>query len=140
RTSLPCSTPTTRAASAEARAHPRRSFERTGPLHSVDPMQAVNERIQLHLGELLAHPFLAEMKPHPELSRAMAFAEVLAPWVLTFQDLIRINATRARDPEVRKVLAQHAKEDRGHEAWFLEDLDVIFGPRVRDLRWLYSPE
>lgn len=103
-------------------------------------MKVVREHIGANLEELVAHPFFTEMKPHPELARALAFAEVLAPWVMTFQDLTRINASRAEDPEIRRTLEQHAREDRGHQEWFLEDLDLIFGERVRDVRWLYAPE
>ncbi|NLY94487.1 MAG: hypothetical protein GXY23_10730 [Myxococcales bacterium] len=102
-------------------------------------MKIVNECIQKHLGELVSHPLFTEMKPNPDLSRALAFAEVLAPWVMTFQDITRINASLAKDPEIRATLATHAREDRGHQEWFLDDLDLIFGERVRDVRWLYDP-
>lgn len=102
-------------------------------------MKIVHQHIQDHLRELVAHPFFTEMAPHSDLSRAFAFAEVLTPWVMTFQDVARINASRARDPEIRRTLEQHAREDRGHHQWFLEDLEHIFGERPRDVRWLYEP-
>ena len=101
-------------------------------------MKTVNERIQSRAAELSAIPFFNALKPRADLAKTFAFAEVLAPWALTFQDLLRINTSHTKDPEIRKILEQHAREDGGHDEWLLEDLDTLFGSSVRDVRWLYG--
>ncbi len=103
-------------------------------------MQTVHPHIKaqsLHLGE---HPFFADLRPQADLRRALAFAPILIPWVMSFQDVIRINAALAVDPSIRRQLQQHAAEDQGHEVWFLEDLRLLFGDSPRDVAWLFGRE
>src|SRR6185437_11009383 len=53
---------------------------------------------------------------------------------------IRVNARLAATPEAKAALEQHAREDSGHEQWFLDDLREAFGEEPRDVRWLFAPK
>jgi hypothetical protein len=97
--------------------------------------------IEEFAARLEAHRFFQQIAgKQPDFRRAMSFAPAGTFWVMTFQDIIRLNAELARDPEVRQVLAQHRSEDSGHEQWFLEDLKIAFGDEPMSIRWLFSDE
>jgi hypothetical protein len=55
----------------------------------------------------------------------LAFAPLLTFWVLVFQDVLRLNEVRAADASTAAVVREHRREDRGHDRWFLHDLDVL---------------
>ena len=103
-------------------------------------MQQVMNHIEKSMEQLERHPFFARLRPERDLRRLMAFAPASTFWVMIFQDLIRLNAELARDPAVRRTLEQHQTEDAGHEQWFLEDLERLFGSAPRDVHWLFGPE
>ena len=103
-------------------------------------MYIVKEHITQWRHRLSQHEFFSRLQPDPSLDRALAFAPGLTFWVMTFQDVLRLNAQLAQAPEVRSHLEQHVLEDAGHDRWFLEDLNVIFGDRHRDITWLFGPE
>jgi hypothetical protein len=68
---------------------------------------------------------------------ALSFAPDLTFWVMAFQDILRLNASLTRDPQMRKIVRHHRAEDAGHERWFLDDLAAmqISAP---DVRWLFG--
>jgi hypothetical protein len=103
-------------------------------------MRAVREHIETHCRALAAHPFLSEMRPHRDPRRALAFALVIAPWVMIFQDVIRINAQRAEDPAIKQQLGRHVLEDQDHARWFLADMDYLFGTGMPDVAWMFGRE
>jgi len=88
---------------------------------------------------LEGHRFFQSLQRNePDLRRAVAFAPAGTFWVMTFQDILRLNVELARDPEVRRMLSQHLAEDSGHQEWFLEDLRTAFGDEPTSVRWLFS--
>jgi len=90
---------------------------------------------------LEAHRFFHRLAgKEPDLRRAMSFAPAGTFWVMTFQDILRLNTELARDPAVAQILLQHRDEDSGHEQWFLEDLRTVFGDEITSIRWLFSDE
>lgn len=103
-------------------------------------MQQVLAYIEQWTKRLAEHPFFLSLRPEPDLKRAMTFARSGVFWVFTFQDIIRFNAELARDPEIRELLGQHQAEDAGHEEWFLEDLELIFGDAPTNVRGLFSAQ
>jgi hypothetical protein len=103
-------------------------------------MQQALAYIERWTTRMESHPFFAALKPEPDLKRAMAFAQPAAFWVFTFQDILRLNAELACDPAIQALLRQHQSEDAGHEEWFLEDLERIFGSAPTHVRWLFSSE
>lgn len=103
-------------------------------------MYVVKEYIAQQKQRLSEHKFFSQLQPDPVLDRAMAFAPALTFWIMTFQDVLRLNAKFTRDPNLRNILQQHLIEDSGHDRWFLEDLNVIFGDDQRDIIWLFGQE
>jgi hypothetical protein len=88
---------------------------------------------------LEGHRFFQSLqRTEPDLRRAVAFAPAGTFWVMTFQDILRLNVELARDATVRRMLAQHLAEDSGHQEWFLEDLRTAFGYEPSSVRWLFS--
>jgi hypothetical protein len=68
---------------------------------------------------------------------ALSFAPDLTFWVMAFQDILRLNATLTRDPQMRKIVRHHRAEDAGHDRWFLDDLAAMQIP-APDVRWLFG--
>ena len=56
---------------------------------------------------------------------ARAFVPALAFFVMGFQDILRLNEARMRDPGLRALVRGHRPEDHDHEQWFLEDLRAL---------------
>jgi hypothetical protein len=102
-------------------------------------MQSIQEHIQRKQAEIAKHRFLTELRTEPSLPRALWFAPLTAFWAMGFQDVIRMNAERVKDPELAKIISQHQLEDAGHDKWYLQDLKAI-DRRDIDLQWLYGDE
>lgn len=97
--------------------------------------------IESHKQKLLKHAFIASLRtPEPDLRRAMSFAPFGMFWVLSFQDIIKINAKMSQDPTIREFIESHVKEDTGHQEWFFEDIKNSLGAEDLDIRWLFSAQ
>jgi hypothetical protein len=94
----------------------------------------IAERAQL----LQANVFFSRLRPDPDLRKVLAFAPYGTFWVMTFQDIIALNAGLAKEPKIKALVAQHLAEDTGHEQWFLEDLERVFGREPVSIRWLFA--
>lgn len=46
-------------------------------------------------------------------------------WVMSFQDLLRINLSQINDKQYYQIVRQHLMEDVGHDNWFLYDLKAM---------------
>ena len=104
-------------------------------------MQETLAAIEACSRRLEGHRFFQSLQRHePDLRRAVAFAPAGTFWVMTFQDILRMNVDLARDPTVRRIIAQHLAEDSGHQEWFLEDLRTAFGCEPTSIRWLFSEQ
>lgn len=90
--------------------------------------------------DLRSHPFFSRLRPEPDLRRMLAFAPAGTFWVMTFQDIIVMNAELTVDPAIRALVERHRDEDTGHERWFLADLERVFGERPNDVLTLFSSE
>jgi hypothetical protein len=99
------------------------------------------KEVKRHLAErqrdFVSHPFFARLERNDRFESEMAFAPDLTFWVFAFQDILRLNETRVTDPALRKIARHHRAEDRGHEAWFLDDLAEL-DPVPRDIPWLFG--
>lgn len=103
-------------------------------------MKLAREQISGKSDHLATHPFFARLTPENDLRRALRFGPPATFWVMSFQDVIRLNAERTEDPAIRRLVEQHLKEDTGHEQWFLDDLKAAFGEEPGSIRWLFSEE
>lgn len=61
-------------------------------------------------------------------------------WVMTFQDILHMIPSRVSSQTLRRIANHHKMEDRGHDKWFLEDLDYIYRNHKFDVAWIYSDE
>ena len=99
------------------------------------------KEVKRHLAErqkdFVSHPFFARLERNDRFESEMGFAPGLTFWVFAFQDILRLNETRVTDPALRKIARHHRAEDRGHEAWFLDDIAEL-DPSPRDIRWLFG--
>lgn len=100
-------------------------------------MQPVQQYVEEKQRALSKHQFLSLLEPHPDMQRALWFAPYVAFWVMSFQDVIRLNAARVEDANLASIVDAHRKDDSGHDAWYLADLQAL-GCRNIDLAWLYD--
>ncbi|HVY44581.1 MAG TPA: hypothetical protein VHB21_01830 [Minicystis sp.] len=101
-------------------------------------MKHVRRHIADKQGELLLHGFFTRLERNEAFEKAMEFAPGLTFWVFAFQDILRLNELRVQDPGLRRIARHHKAEDRGHDAWFLQDVAAL-DPTPRDFRWLFGP-
>lgn len=90
-------------------------------------MKAVLEYIHVRESRFAEHAFFHELRQELPLEQALAFAPRLAFWVMSFQDVLRLNAQRMQDPELAMLMLRHRQEERGHDHWFFEDAAQLMG-------------
>jgi hypothetical protein len=90
-------------------------------------MKAVLQHINDRQTRFAQHPFFEEFRQEKPLEQALAFAPRLAFWVMSFQDVLRLNAQRVQDPELSQLMLRHRAEERGHDEWFFEDIALLLG-------------
>jgi len=84
-------------------------------------------------------PFLRRLEGGPATrSSASLLCRQLTFWVMTFQDVLRINTAKVVDPEMRRVAQEHLREDRGHERWFWHDADRLGA--LQPSSWVFGVE
>ncbi|MBH8561449.1 hypothetical protein I8748_04520 [Nostoc sp. CENA67] len=72
-----------------------------------------------------------------KLNEFAVIAHNISFWVMSFQDLLRINLSQVTDKEYYQLVRQHLMEDVGHEKWFLDDLELM-NLEQPNLQVLYS--
>src|SRR6478735_2665647 len=102
-----------------------------------ESMKLVEAYVAKKQAEFSRHAFFADQQLDSGLWGVLSFAPDLTFWVMAFQDILRLNAARTQDPQLRKIVRHHMAEDAGHERWFLDDLAAMQMP-VPDVRWLFS--
>jgi hypothetical protein len=100
-------------------------------------MRRIQKRINEKQACLSRHPFFGSLDG--DFEEVIGFAPALTFWVMTFQDVLRLTASRGCNPELRKILIHHRTEDAGHERWFLSDLGTL-GLPIPDVATLFGPE
>lgn len=102
-------------------------------------MREVLQHIRARQVHFAKHPlFDALLRADLPLEQSLAFAPRLAFWVMSFQDVLRLNAQRVRDPDLQMLMLRHRAEERGHDDWFFEDIAVLTG-RPLGLGDMWSP-
>ncbi|WP_224368948.1 hypothetical protein [Hyalangium versicolor] len=90
-------------------------------------MKAVLEHIEAKQANFAKHPFFAELRLDRPIEQIASFAPRLAFWVMSFQDILRLNEQMVVDPTLKRIARHHRDEDLGHERWFLEDIAKLTG-------------
>ncbi|MEJ7731394.1 MAG: hypothetical protein WKG00_19530 [Polyangiaceae bacterium] len=102
-------------------------------------MKRVLSEIAARQREFANHPFFQRLERNEPTQRTMAFISAPAFFVMAFQDILRLNATRIQDPQMRRVAERHQQEDLGHDSWYLHDVAVVEGD-TRNVSRLFAPE
>jgi hypothetical protein len=88
-------------------------------------------------------PFFGMLEGPASLDEVKALVEHLTAFVFGFQDILRLNGARIRDPRLKAMAETHRREDAGHELWFLRDsaklevkqeIAAVLGKRGRNTR------
>lgn len=103
-------------------------------------MKTIQDYIKTKQAEFSHCPFINHLRKRLPLQQTMGFAPFIAFWVMTFQDILRLNETLTTDPKLREFAHHHKEEDSGHENWFLQDLEILFGTEKLTIDWLYRPD
>jgi hypothetical protein len=93
-------------------------------------MKVVLEHIAARQEHFGSHPFFKELKQDRPVEQLMAFAPKLAFWVMTFQDVLRLNAHFIADEGLKRLAIQHCAEEKGHDRWFFEDIAELTGKQL----------
>lgn len=101
-------------------------------------MKRVQEHVSGRKAEFAAHPIFRRMASGEPLDGAHV-EEGLTFFVMTFHDLLDLLEARMIDPELRRIVAHHVGEERGHDRWFLEDMGT-FGIRLPTVPELFGDE
>lgn len=102
-------------------------------------MKTVQNYLAQKQREFAQHPFFNHIVVGITLEELASFAQPMSFWVMTFQDVLRLNEARFMKPEFRKIARHHRLEDEGHNFWFLSDLNQMKREEP-SLRLLYSHE
>jgi hypothetical protein len=94
--------------------------------------------ISQHQAELAEHPFFEHLNEHGSFEDIRAIAPRVAFFVMCFQDVIRLVPRLTTDPTLQNIGRVHEREDKGHDRWFLQDLER-FGVAC-DVGTLFSDE
>lgn len=98
----------------------------------------VKRTISAHQAELAEHRLFSHLEQHGTFEDILAIAPRVSFFVMCFQDIIRLVPLLTADPLLRQLGHTHEREDKGHELWFLEDLEH-FGVSC-DLTMLFSAD
>ncbi|MCP3165317.1 hypothetical protein [Myxococcus qinghaiensis] len=90
-------------------------------------MKAVLQHIAVCEERFASHPFFADLKQDRPIEQVMAFAPRLTFWVMTFQDVLRLNAHFIQDAHLKELATHHHAEEGGHDQWFEEDIAQLTG-------------
>ena len=100
-------------------------------------MKTVDNYIIQKQIKLAKHPLFNQINRESSLESIKLLAQYLSFWVMSFQDVIRINEMQITDSKIRKVAYHHLVEDMGHDQWFLSDLQQL-KLEEPNLKLLYS--
>lgn len=90
-------------------------------------MRAVLKHISEQQSRFAEHRVFSGLQQDGTLEQVLAFAPRLAFWVMSFQDVLRLNAQRMKNPELAMLMLRHRQEERGHDHWFFEDAAQLMG-------------
>jgi len=90
-------------------------------------MKAVLQHIAECEKRFASHPFFTDLKMDRPLNQVMAFAPRLTFWVMSFQDVLRLNAHFIQDAHLKALATRHHSEEAGHDQWFEQDIVALTG-------------
>lgn len=103
-------------------------------------MQEVKNYLEKRQKEFAWHPFFNALENNLSIEPFRQFIPQVAFWVFCFQDVLRINEQSIKDPYLYKIARHHRMEDKGHDQWYVHDLEYFYGPNHFTINWLFSRE
>jgi hypothetical protein len=88
-------------------------------------MKIIEDYIAQKQAKFVQHPFFDKIAESNSLEGLTSLAQRIAFWVMTFQDVLRLNEAQFTNPKLRKFAQHHRIEDGDHDLWFLEDLNEM---------------
>jgi DMATS type aromatic prenyltransferase len=83
---------------------------------------------------LAKHPFLVHLERDATYEEVLRIAPRVAFFVMCFQDVLRLVHEKTTDPALKALARTHEAEDKGHDLWYLHDLQHLgVSCGVRDL-------
>lgn len=101
-------------------------------------MESVFQKLKSKQQELAQHPFFRKLDNGPADGNELSFVPYLTFWVMSFQDVLRLNDAKVTDPFLKRLSKHHKSEDSGHDRWFLSDLKLIGTDGVPDTAELFG--
>jgi hypothetical protein len=84
------------------------------------------------------HDFFRLLDGQGSIDQVKRIIPRMAFFVMTFQDVLRLAFERTKGDELRQMTLSHHLEDRGHDLWYLSDVQEL-GLSL-DIAWMYSNE
>jgi hypothetical protein len=101
-------------------------------------MADVKRVIDRHRAAMVEHPFLTRLEAGATLEQFRRMLPRLAFFVFSFQDVLRLTRELSEEPELKRIAATFEVEDKGHDRWYLRDLEHL-GIGI-DVNWVFSEE
>lgn len=101
-------------------------------------MKRIEAQIARRSAQFDKHPIFQRFGSTGPLEDAVAFFPHITFFVMAFQDVLRLNQSAVKDPDLRWLAEHHREEDAGHEDWFLHDIEA-FGVKP-GVDWAFGPE
>lgn len=87
--------------------------------------------------QLEGNPLLSTLDTSSDIEDMRAIALHFHFFVLAFQDMLRLIHELIGDPALKEVALSLAREDAGHEQWYLFDVEYL--GCTCDVPWLFGP-
>jgi len=88
-------------------------------------MEAVFSRLEQLERKFSAHSFFHHLSRRTDAAHVLRDTAAIGFWIFAFQDVLRLNVERMRDPDLARLVERHRAEESGHDCWFLEDLQAL---------------
>lgn len=85
-------------------------------------MQTIQNYLANKQFQFTQHQFFQQLTDDTTLEQFASVASRLSFWVMSFQDLLRLNEERITNDEIRNIVRKHRLEQIGHEHWFVSDV------------------
>lgn len=99
-------------------------------------MRHVLSRIESEAAAFEQRPYFRLLEGHGTIDDLRILVPGAIFFVFAFQDMLRLNHERVKDPKLQRIAARHRQEDSGHEVWFLNDMKTL--GIEKDIGWLFS--
>lgn len=104
-------------------------------------MEEIQAYIDKQRDKYAEHVFFSKIHQFSNTKSLIGFLRMIAFWPMVFQDLLRLNVTRIKDPYLLRIAKHHRIEDADHDDWYVFDLDYCYGEKQSSsefFRWIFN--